>query len=164
MFFLGLLALLLAITYINDAWNLTTIVAHDLTILVLIVAVILGIAGLFSLKAGDLTEGILFSFVGLIFFVSSVAQLHGFGTISYLDWIFVLVMIIAALILLAGRDITFGLAVILFAVGFLFELAFSGSLVNVISGLAYLFAGLLLVYVAISDWIYVETGKDLPIL
>jgi len=164
MLFFGLLALLLAITYLNDAYDFTTIVANDLTILMLIVVAVLGIAGLFSLKAGDLTEGLMFSLVGLVFFVSLAAELHGFGTISYMSWILVLVLVIAFAILLAGRDTTFGIAVILFTLGFVFELAFSGNLVNIISGLAYLFAGILLLYIAISDWIYVETGEDLPIL
>jgi len=165
MLLVGVLALLLAISYLNDAWDFTAIVVEDFNIVLFVVAAILGATGIFSLKAGDLTEGILFASIGLLFLVSSASVVLGFGTFAYFGWIIVIVLFAAFAILLASRNVTFGLAAIIFTIGFMFALAFGDSeMVGLVSGIAYLIAGVLFLYVGISDWIYVETGEDLPIL
>jgi len=165
MLLVAVLALLLAVSYLNDAWDFTTIVAKDFNVVLAAVSVILGGVGIFSLKSGDLTEGILFSAVGMLFLVTSVSAIYGLGMVAYFGWIIMIVLLMVIAILLASHDISFGLATALFAIAYMFALAFSSSdALNMVAGFAYLVAGALFFYIAVSDWVYVETGEDLPLL
>ena len=165
MLFLGILAIIYSIGLFNDAWNVTTIVASDLGFVLFCVAAVLTICGILALKAGDLTEGILFFIVGLAAMILNGGAVFGFGAVGYFDWIGIILVLIIAILLISGRDLTFGISVLLFCIGWLFVTVFEASdLLFGISGAFYLIAGIILVYVAISDWIFVETGVDLPIL
>ena len=165
MLFLGILAIIYSIGLFNAAWNVTTIIASDFGFLLFCVAGVLTICGILALKAGDLTEGILFFIVGVAALILNGGLVFGFGAAGYFDWIGVILVLIIAILLIIGRDLTFGISVLLFCGGWLFVTAFGGSdLTCNIAGGFYLLAGIILVYVAISDWIFVETGVDLPIL
>jgi len=165
MLFLSILALLLSISFLDAAFNtVSAIVAADFEFLVFFIAGILLIIGIVSLKAGDVTEGILFSVVGLSVVLAFVTEWFGYGTLPYFDWIVLFLLFIVLVILFVGRDITFGIGVLLFFIGFAFALIFGGDLALVIAGVMYLLAGIVLLYVAITDWIFVETGADLPLL
>jgi len=166
MIFLGALALLLSIGYLDAAFNTATIInALDFEFLVLCIAGILALTGVFSLKVGDVTEGILFLVVGLSFVIQFASVLLGYGSVTYFDWIVVFLLFIIALILFAGRDITFGIGVLFYFIAFVFLAAFEfGDLVAMVAGGSFLIGGILMLYVAITDWIYVETGADLPLL
>jgi len=166
MLLLGVLAILLSISHLDAAWNsVSVIVTSDYGFLLFCVAAALAIAGIFALKAGDLTEGILFALVGLFFVITYGSDILGYGTLPYLGWIIVFVLFMVMLILFVGRDLTFGLGVLFFFIGFVFALAFDdGDIGPIIAGASFLIAGLILLYVAISDWIFVETGVDLPLL
>ncbi|MCL2143646.1 MAG: hypothetical protein FWH44_05270 [Methanomassiliicoccaceae archaeon] len=159
------MAILFSVGYLDEAWNIASvIVTSDYDFLMFCTAAILTFIGLLSLKAGDMTEGILFIFVGLSTVLAFGTVQFGFGTLPYYDWILALILLIVMLLLFVGRDLTFGIAVFFFFVGFMFALVFSGDIVPIISGVSFLLAGLIFLYVAISDWIFVETGIDLPIL
>ena len=165
MFFLGILAILFSINYLDAAWNIASvIVASDYEFLLLCTAAILALIGILSLKAGDVTEGILFFFVGFAVVLPSVCDYFGYGALPYYDWILALILFVVILLLFIGRDLTYGIAVLLYFIGFIFALVFTGDIVPIISGVTFLLAGLILLYVAISDWIFVDTGIDLPIL
>ncbi|MCL2890382.1 MAG: hypothetical protein FWF40_00635 [Methanomassiliicoccaceae archaeon] len=165
MLLVAVLALLLAVSYLNDAWGFTTIATKDFNVVLAAVSVIMGGVGIFSLKSGDLTEGILFCSIGMLFLVTSASAILGLGMVAYFGWIVMIVVLMVIAILLASHDISFGLAAALFAIGYMFALAFSSSdVLNMVAGLAYLVAGVLFFYIAVSDWVYVETGEDLPLL
>jgi len=166
MIFLGALALLSSIFYLDAAFNsASVIVANDFNFMLFCVAGILALIGVFSLKAGDVTEGILFLMVGLSVVIVYGSELLGYGSLTYFDWVVVFILFIIMLILFAGRDITFGLGVMMFFFAFAFVTAFDASdLVSMVAGFAFLAAGIILLYVAITDWIYVETGADLPLI
>jgi len=165
MLFLGTLAILYSILYMNNVWEVPKIVAADYSFLLFCVAAILTFIGIIAFKAGDMTEGMLFFLGGLSAVVANGAVLFGFGTVAYLDMVITVMLFVVALILFAGRDITFGISVIAIAVGFAFATCLSGYDAGLIAAcIAYLIGGILLLYVAISDWLFVETGVDLPIL
>jgi hypothetical protein len=165
MLFLSILALLLSISFLDAAFNtVSAINAADFEFLVFCMALILAVIGIFALKAGDVTEGILFFMVGLSVVLAYATEFFGFATLSYFDWILLFVLFIVLIVLFAGRDITFGIGVALFFIGLVFALIFSGDIATIISGVMYLLAGIVLLYVAITDWIFVETGADLPLL
>jgi hypothetical protein len=166
MLFLGALALLFSIGYLDAAFNSATVLTDtDFEFLLFCVAGILALVGVFSLKVGDVTEGILFLLVGLSVVIVFGSELLGYGSLHYFDWIVVFLLFIIALILFAGRDITFGLGVLLFFIAYAFVAAFEfGDLVAMVAGITFLASGIIMLYVAITDWIYVETGADLPLL
>jgi len=165
MLLVAVLALLLAVSYLNDAWGFTTIATKDFNVVLAAVSVILGGVGIFSLKSGDLTEGILFSSVGMLFLVTSASAVLGLGMVAYFGWIMMIVLLMVIAILLASHDLSFGLATVIFGIGYMFALAFGNTdTVNLVAGFAYLIAGALFFYIAVSDWVYVETGEDLPLL
>jgi hypothetical protein len=166
MIFLSALALLFSIGYLDAAFNSATATTDtDFEFLLFCVAGILALIGVFALKVGDVTEGILFLMVGLSVVITFGSELLGYGSLNYFNWIVVFLLFIIAMILFAGRDITFGIGVVLFFIAFAFVAAFEfGDLVAMVAGIAFLAAGIVLLYVAITDWIYVETGTDLPLL
>ena len=165
MLFLSVLALLFSVSFLDAAFNsVSTIVATDFGFLLFLVAGILTIIGVFALKAGDVTEGILFFVAGLSVVLVFVTEWFGYGALPYFDWIVLFLLFIVMIILFAGRDITFGLGVMFFFIGFAFALIFTGDIATIIAGVMYLLAGIVLLYVAITDWIFVETGTDLPLL
>jgi hypothetical protein len=166
MLFLGILALLLSISFLDAAFNSASIlVADDYNFLLFCVAGVLAIIGVFSLKAGDVTEGILFLLVGLSAVIAFGSVWFGFGALPYFDWMVVFVLFIIMLILFVGRDLTFGFGVTMFFIGFAFATTFGdGDIVAMVSGFSFLIAGVILLYVAITDWIFVETGVDLPLV
>ena len=166
MIFLGALALLFSISFLDAAFNTASIIiANDFGFLLFCVAGILALIGVFALRAGDVTEGILFFLVGLSVVILHGSELLGYGSVAYFDWIVIFVLFISMLILFVGRDITFGIGVMFFFIGFAFATAFApGDLVSLVSGFSFLFAGVVLLYVAITDWLFVETGIDLPLL
>jgi len=166
MIILGALALLFSIGFLDDAFNTASIInATDFNFLLFCVAGVLALIGVFALRAGDVTEGILFFMVGLSVVILHGSELLGYGPISYFDWVVVFILFIIMLILFVGRDITFGIGVMFFFIGFAFATAFAaGNLVSLVSGFSFLFAGVVLLYVAITDWLFVETGIDLPLL
>jgi len=165
MLFMGVLAILYSIGFLNDALDVTVIIGTDMGFTLFCAAGVLAFCGVLSLKAGDLTEGILFSLVGLSALILNGGMILGFGPAGYFDWIALIVILIVAIILITGRDITFGISVLLFCGAWAFATVFGAQdFTNYVSGIFYLIAGILLVYVAVSDWIFVETGTDLPIL
>jgi hypothetical protein len=164
MLFLGILAILYSINYMDVAWSVTTIDAN-FVFLLLGAAAVLTFAGIFSLKAGDVTEGILFLFVGVSALMLHGGYFLGYGLPAIGGWILALILFVVVIILLKSRDITFGIAVFIFLVGLLFVAAFESTTVGpMVACIAFLLAGAILLYVAISDWLYVETDADLPIL
>ncbi|MDR2865988.1 MAG: hypothetical protein LBV13_01070 [Methanomassiliicoccaceae archaeon] len=165
MLFVGILAILYSIVYLSDALDFT-IIYSNFDYMFLCVGGVLTLIGIVALKAGDLTEGIIFTIIGLAAFVMSYGALFlGLGIDPILGWLVALVLLLAGFILIAGRDITFGIAVLLLDLGLVVSVAFAGTdVVGMVSGLAFLFGGIVFLYIAISDWLFVETGADLPIL
>jgi hypothetical protein len=164
MLFLGILAILYSLNYMDVAWNLVTI-DPGFEFLMLCVAAVLTFAGIFSLKAGDVTEGLLFFIVGVSALMLHGGDFLGYGVPAIAGWILALILFVVVIILLKSRDVTFGIAVFIFLVGLLFIVAFEGTeLAPIVAALAFLLAGAILLYVAISDWLYVETDADLPLL
>jgi hypothetical protein len=164
MLFLGILAILYSVNYMDVAWDVTTI-DDSFVFLLLGVAGVLTFAGIFSLRSGDITEGLLFFTVGVSALMLHGGYFFGYGIPVIAGWVLALVLFVAVIVLLNSRDITFGIAVFSFLAGLLFVVAFgSTELGPIVAFLAFLFSGVLLLYVAISDWVYVETGADLPIL
>jgi hypothetical protein len=165
MIFLGILALLYSMAYMNDVWGFPSVVAADMSFLLFCIGGILAFIGVIAFKAGDVTEGILFAFAGISALIANGALIFGFASVAYLDWIVLIIILMVAVILFLGGDTTFGLAVLLIALGSLFAAAFGSTDLGPIAAcIAYLAAGVMLLYVAISDWLFVETGVDLPIL
>ena len=164
MIFLGSLAILYSIFYMNDAWDLGLILGDDLSFILVAVALILSAAGVLSLRAGDLTEGLLFGLVGFTVLLEQLSSFWGFDSLFYMHWIVAIVLLVVILILFIGGDTTFGIATLLFVVGLAFFLIFDTALVPTVCGITFLISGILFLYIAISDWLFVETGIDLPIL
>jgi hypothetical protein len=165
MVFLGILALLFSIKFLDAAFNAVPVIdAVDFEFLLFMVAGILVVVGIFSLKAGDVTEGLLFMVVGWSAVIAFVTGFYGYGALSYFDWMVAFVIFIAMMILFVGRDLTLGIGVLFFLIGFVFALAFEGELAATVAGVTFLIAGIVVLYVAVTDWIYVETGADLPLL
>jgi hypothetical protein len=164
MLFLGILAILYSVNYMDVAWDVTTIDA-GFVFLLLGAAGVLTFAGIFSLKAGDITEGLLFSIVGVSALMLHGGYFFGYDVPIIAGWILALVLFVIVIILLKSMDITFGIAVFAFLAGLLFVVAFGSTEIGpIVACLAFLLSGILLLYVAISDWLYVEMGVDLPIL
>jgi len=164
MLFMGILGIMLSVLMINTVWELTVFDPFGFAFLVSCVAGVLAFAGVISLKAGDMTEGILFTLTGFTMLVGFGGILYGFLVVTYIEWILAAFLLVIALVLLIGRDTTFGIAVSLFFTGLMFSFIYGSDIVATISGIAFLASGIVLMYVAISDWLFVEEGIDLPIL
>ena len=164
MLFLGILAILYSINYMDVAWGITTIDA-GFKYMLICVALVIAFVGFLAFKAGDMTEGMLFFIVGFSALMFHVGSIFGYSIPGYMGIILVIILFIAAIALFMGRDITFGFAVILFIVGLLAVVTLGSTDVGVLlAALTFLLSGIILLYVAISDWLFVETGADLPIL
>jgi hypothetical protein len=164
MLFLGILAILYSINYMDVAWGVTTIDA-GFNFLLLCVAGVLAFVGILAFKAGDMTEGMLFFIVGFAALALHGGDILGYGIPSYAGLIVAIILLVVIGALFAGRDITFGIAVLLFLIGLLFVIFFAGTDIGApVAAIAFLISGIILLYVAISDWLFVETGADLPIL
>jgi|GEM_PF-2053181 len=163
MLFLGILAILYSINYMDVAWGLAPIDA-GFVFLLLCVAGVLTFVGILAFKAGDVTEGMLFFIVGFAALVLHGGNMLGYGVPGYMGLIVAVILLIVVAALFAGRDRTFGVAVFAFLVGLLFVVVFeSTSLGAPVAAIAFLISGAILLYVAISDWLFVETGADLPV-
>ena len=164
MLFLGILAILYSINYMDVAWSVTTIDA-GFDFLLVCVAAVLTFAGYLAFKAGDMTEGMLFFIVGFSALILHGGDILGYGIPSYMGIIVAIVLFVAMAALFAGRDTTFGIAVLLFIIGLLFVVFFGSTDIGApVAAITFLISGIVLLYVAISDWLFVETGADLPIL
>ena len=170
MLFLGILAILYAIFRLDIVWNLTGVVyGPSYDFMILCVSGILALSGIIALKAGDLTEGLLFALVGFFAFIAAADTLFfGYGGVFWImDWLLFLLLMVIVMLLFSSKDRTFAFAVALFAIGTLVLIAFggtSGDFAPMVAGIMFLLAGLIFLYVAISDWLFVETGADLPIV
>jgi hypothetical protein len=148
----------------NDAWDLGLTIGSGISFLLMAVALILAVAGVLALRAGDVTEGLLFGLVGFIVLLGELAPIYGYDPLIYANWMLAFLLIVIILVLFISGDVMFGGAVMAFTVGFVVFLIFDTSFVDIVSGFMFLLSGILFLYIAISDWLYVETGIDLPIL
>ncbi|MCL2607161.1 MAG: hypothetical protein FWD92_01200 [Methanomassiliicoccaceae archaeon] len=162
MIFMGVFAVLFSIAAMNTVWDLTTFDAYGYTFMLFCVAAALALAGIISLKAGDMTEGILFSLTGFTMAVVFGGALYGYEAAVYMEWILAAMLLVIAFVLLAGRDTMFGIAVSMFFAGLTLSFVSGQDLVTAASGITFLISGVILMYVAISDWMFVEEGIDLP--
>jgi len=164
MLFMGILGILLGAGMINGAWDLTTLDPYGFAFLLFCVSGVLAFSGVISMKAGDMTEGILFTLTGFTMLAVFGGMLYGASVTVYMEWILAIVLLVIVLVLLNGRDTTFGIAVSLFFVGLMFSFVYGSDAVMAVSGIAFIASGIVLMYIAISDWLFVEEGIDLPIL
>jgi len=164
MLFLGILAILYSINYMDVAWDVATIDA-GFVFLLICVAGVLTFTGILAFKAGDMTEGMLFFIIGFAALVLHGGDFLGFDIPAYMGLIVAIIAFIAAAALFAGRDNTFGIAVVIFVIGMLVVVLLESTSIGApVAAIAFLISGIILLYVAISDWLFVETGADLPIL
>ena len=126
MLFLGILAILYSINYMDVAWSITTIDA-GFNFLLLCVAGVLTFVGILAFKAGDMTEGMLFFIVGFAALVLHGGNILGYGVPGYMGLIVAIVLFVVIGALFAGRDITFGIAVFFFILGLLFVVFFEST-------------------------------------
>ena len=159
MMFLGVLALVYSLHYMNAEWDLGM---FDSVPMLPYIAVAIMAIGIFALIAGDLTEGMTFLIAGFVSFISLGAIGHDAPNAAAV--IFAAVLVISALILSVNSDMMFGIAVFFFAIGLIAMSLFSGDIESYVAMAGFLMSGAILLYIAISDWLFVETGIDLPML
>jgi len=163
MLFLGILAILYSINYMDVAWNITTI-DPGFSFLLVCVAGVLAFVGILALKAGDITEGILFFIVGFGALALHGGAMLGYNVPGYAGLIVAIILFVVIVMLFASRDRTFGISVVFFLIGLLAVVFFESTAIGApLAAIAFIISGLILLYVAISDWLFVETGADLPV-
>jgi hypothetical protein len=161
----AILMIINGVFYMNTVWDFTDLIDYEgYTIMQLIGGPLLIIAAYVSFKSGLLSESMVMAALGLSIFVFGIMIMFDADGPKLLDLLCAVVFIVAAVSMFVTRDILMGIATILMAVAFIVSVFVTGDIVSKVSGLLIFIPGLMYLYCAIGNWLFVETGKDvLPI-
>ena len=161
----AVLMIIFGVFYMNTAWDFTDFIDFEgYTVMELIGGPLLIIAAYVSFKSGLVSESMVMAAFGLSMFVFGIMTAFSSNGPKLLDLMCAIVFIVAAISMFATKDIFMGIATILMAAAFLMYVFFTGDIVSEVGGILMFIPGLMYLYCAIGNWLFVETGRDvLPI-
>ncbi len=165
LFFFSMTLIIVGLNYMNNSMNMFDATGTEYTIFKIVAGALLIAMAYYAGKNDMITEGMLIGMWGVSIFIFGLSAWYGFNGFFLIDVMIGIGTLVATTILFATYNILSGISSLLMAIAFLVSSLFNGDTSILIAGIALLVSGIVFLYQAIGNWIFLETEKDvLPVL